>query len=671
MSLYDKLIQPGVALMHRLSFHYKFLLAGGLMVVALLVALLPGLAQMVSDYRRMERRGDGVEALLMEHELAAAIDAHRQVLLMTLHGLAADQTRLAAARTAVESRLAALQAGLAGTAGTDGVVERVMGAARLWQGIKDRATGRYSRAKAAADHAELLTTVRDLAEDTASATGLVEESDRTAQALSHLLSRAVFDLTLAIGTARTYGIAAAAGANNDENRQKLGYLTHHLLDAAAGFGGTGLQDRIQERTRAAVEGLGAPLGAFANLILNKAVLHPQDGLMVQELALGDQAATALTEVAAAAAGELKANLARRQERMATLFIAQLSAIAAILACAVYVFAGFWHACRETIHALVSTTEQIIQGNLGSQAAVRSRDELAEIADRFNSLSQVLRRVIGRIGDHGRQVTAVTTNLDRSAAQVVHNAEKQARAAGETAATVQQISVAIAAIDSHAAELQHSAAEGLKGIEAGEVAVGNLDAQMRAMRALMEEVSRSSLQFIGDARRVADKTRQVKEIANRTNLLALNAAIEAARAGEAGRGFAVVADEVRKLAETAAVTACEIDEVMGTMMRQSAQVGEAVSSADEKLGQAVERLSDVSSALETAGGMVRETYRSLKDVKRSIAEQKTASESIARNMEEIAAMADSTHQELGGVHVLLREMSGLTRQMSDEVARFRI
>ncbi len=57
-------------------------------------------------------------------------------------------------------------------------------------------------------------------------------------------------------------------------------------------------------------------------------------------------------------------------------------------------------------------------------------------------------------------------------------------------------------------------------------------------------------------------KDVKGIADKTNLLALNAAIEAARAGEAGRGFAVVADEVRTLSNNSNRFSDEIREVVG-------------------------------------------------------------------------------------------------------------
>lgn len=94
---------------------------------------------------------------------------------------------------------------------------------------------------------------------------------------------------------------------------------------------------------------------------------------------------------------------------------------------------------------------------------------------------------------------------------------------------------------------------------------------RILRSFVDHILMVSRQSMEMVHRVDDLAHQmeqvggllkdVKTIADQTNVLALNARIVAARAGEAGKAFAVVADEVRKLSRNSNKFSDQISQVV--------------------------------------------------------------------------------------------------------------
>ncbi|MBI4754344.1 MAG: methyl-accepting chemotaxis protein [Betaproteobacteria bacterium] len=232
---------------------------------------------------------------------------------------------------------------------------------------------------------------------------------------------------------------------------------------------------------------------------------------------------------------------------------------AALAVLGYLCLGAYFSMMKAIRQVVDGARQLAAGDLTTRIDPDAHDELGEIGRAFNGIAASLAELIRGVQDGALQVHGATDAVAGSTRRIADSSGSQSEAAGAMAAAVEQVSVSITSVADSATEIDEQARGSLehtrRGNENLSVLIGEIDQVSDAVRDIAGTVG----EFVASMRAITDMTRQVRDIADQTNLLALNAAIEAARAGEQGRGFAVVADEVRKLAEKSAHSASRIDD----------------------------------------------------------------------------------------------------------------
>lgn len=98
-------------------------------------------------------------------------------------------------------------------------------------------------------------------------------------------------------------------------------------------------------------------------------------------------------------------------------------------------------------------------------------------------------------------------------------------------------------------------------------VGEIAGLLETVRTLTRHVNGFSEAMV----QVRETSREITDIADRTNILALNAAIEAARAGDAGRTFSVVASEVKDLSAEVLRASDRITDTVDTLWKEGDEV----------------------------------------------------------------------------------------------------
>ena len=237
-------------------------------------------------------------------------------------------------------------------------------------------------------------------------------------------------------------------------------------------------------------------------------------------------------------------------------------------------------------------------------------------------------IVGAVG-------ASTQELDDSARQLNHLAQRASAGTKETVAIAAQSSTNAAMLAQQIEQLSESI-----------TAIASAAHQQATLGGEAQRVSGTGHQAMreleGRTTSIGSFADSITEIAARTNLLALNATIEAARAGEVGRGFAVVAGEVKQLAGQAANATGEIH-----AMAKSARQGAGI---------AQDALSDVADA-------VQQLAEAADAIQRAVADQRDATAAIGQSARDTARDAAVMTRQMENVADVARDNETLSGRVS--------